>query len=115
MGIFGRKNEEDYDEEDGFREEEELKDRKLTRKFKDLKPENKKKRKEPPKPWGRRERITLLIIILMTVLISGILTLTSESKRFLNLPKLNFSFPKINFGSLNFFKEETITIKKSGN
>jgi hypothetical protein len=52
MGLFGRKNEEEFDEEEGFSEEEELKDRKLTRKFRDLKSENRRKRKEPPKPWG---------------------------------------------------------------
>lgn len=115
MGIFGRKNEDDYDEEEGFREEEELKDRRLTRKFRDLKPENKKKRKEPPKPWGKRERVTLLIVILTTIIISGILTLTSGRGKFFNFSGFNFSLPKADFSSFNLFKEETITIKKSGN
>lgn len=55
MGLFGKNKEEEFDEEEGFNEEEDLQDRKLTRKFKDLNPENKKRRKEPPKPWGKRK------------------------------------------------------------
>ncbi len=93
MAIFGRNREEDY--EDNSR-------------LKDLKPENKKKRKEPPKPWGKRERYLVLIAFLSTVLISGILALTARDYKFPGLPRLKFS--GFNLGSP--FREETITIGK---
>lgn len=114
MALFGRnKDEEEFDDEELI--DEEKNDRKLTRKFRDLKPENKKKRKEPPKPWGKRERLMLLTIILATVIISGILTLTSENKKFFNFSGFNFRFPNVDLSSFNPFKAETITIKKGGN
>ncbi|QQG41791.1 MAG: hypothetical protein HYV90_00560 [Candidatus Woesebacteria bacterium] len=116
MALFGRKkDEEEFDDDPSNAYASEGKGEFSRRRLRDLKPENRKKRKEPPKPWGKRERLTLLIVILATVIISGILTFTSEGKGQLNLPKPNFSLPKMNFDSLNFFKEETITIKKSGN
>jgi len=49
--------------------------------FRDLKPENKRRRKEPPKPWGRPERLTVLIVILITVLTSVILTFYIEGDK----------------------------------
>ena len=67
MSIF-RKKEEDFDEEEEFEE------RKFSRKkIKDLKPENKKKRKEIPKPWGRKERYLILGTVLGSVAASIIL------------------------------------------
>jgi len=56
MAIFGKK-EDEFEEEEDFRS-----GRKITRKFKDLNPENKKRRKEPPKPWGKKERLIVLIV-----------------------------------------------------
>lgn len=124
MALFGKKKEEldEYEDEDGLVEEE-RQDRKLTRKFKDLKNENKKKRKEPPKPWGKVERLIVLVVLVITILISGGLYLISRPNlQFVNNPGLsnnnlqintkNFQFPKINFDSLNIFKEETIEIRK---
>src|SRR6266542_806498 len=46
--------------------------------FKDLKPENKKKRKEPPKVWGRKERLFVLIALILTAGGSGFLALSSR-------------------------------------
>ncbi|HKB88708.1 MAG TPA: hypothetical protein VKC53_03610 [Patescibacteria group bacterium] len=109
LGI-GKKKEEDFDEEDGFTEEEELQDRKLTRKFKDLSPENKKKRKEPPKPWGKKERLIILIAMLITILISGILFLMSNNNFQFKIDNLQISKP--DFSHFNIFKEETIEIRK---
>jgi hypothetical protein len=112
MALFGRNKDEDedgeYEDEDELIEEE-RQDRKLTRKFKDLKRENRKKRKEPPKPWGKKERLTILIIIISTVLIAGILAVSNQAHITFNFAKPSFSF---DFSKLNPFKEETITIQK---
>jgi hypothetical protein len=108
MALFGRKKEEDeFDEEEGFSEEEELKDRKLTRKFRDLNPENKRKRKEPPKPWGKKERIVVIAVLLTTIIISAVLALGAKGEGI----HLNIGMPRINLDFLNIFKEKTIIIK----
>lgn len=106
MGLFKRKEDEDFDEEEGFSEEEELRDRKLTRKFKDLKPENKKRRKDPPKPWGKGERLTILIFFLVTTLLAAGMFLFSHDFKFPGLPKI--SFGKLNLK--NPFGEEIIQV-----
>jgi len=104
MGIFGKK-------EDEFeRQKDSPEGRKITRKLKDLNPENKKKRKEPPKPWGRKERIIVLVALLATTIISAILLFENSFRLYGG----NFGFTgiKINLGSINIFKGETIVIKK---
>jgi beta-lactamase class A len=106
MGIFGKSKEEEIDEEEGFSEEEELQDRKLTRKFRDLNPENKKKRKEPPKPWGKKERFTVLGFFLVTTILAAVMFLFSHDFKFPGLPKI--SFKEINL--TNPFAEEVIQI-----
>ena len=107
MAIFGRNKDEDT--EDEF-EEEEQSNRKFTKKFKDLKPENKKQRKEPPKPWGKKERLIILITLFATVIISAILSLYNTSG--FKFSNLNLKPHKINLDSLNIFKGETIIINK---
>ena len=99
MALFGKKADSAEEIED-FKE-----GRKITGKLKDLRPENKKKRKEPPKPWGKKERILVLAVLIATTAISAILLLR-------NLRGVNFHFPKINIDSLNIFRGETITIEK---
>lgn len=84
--------------------------RKITKGLKDLKPENKKKRKEPPKPWGKRERFIVLAVLLATTIISAILLFGDSIKS--NLGKINFNLPKIDLSSINIFKGETIEIRK---
>lgn len=107
MGLFGKNKEEEFeDEEDGFSEEDEFQDRKLTRKFRDLKPENNRKRKEPPKPWGKKERFTVLGFFVVTSLIAAFMLLFSSDLKFPNLPKISFS--GINFK--NPFREEVIEL-----
>jgi beta-lactamase class A len=106
MGLFGNKKEEEYEDEEGFSEEEEYRDRKLTRKFKDLNPENKRKRKEPPKPWGKSERLTVLIFFLITTLLATGMFLFSHDFKLPGLPKI--SFKNINMG--NPFGEEIIQV-----
>lgn len=102
MSIFQKKKEKDYDYED--EEFEEHEDRRPNpRKFKDLKPENKKKRKEPPKPWGRPERLTVLITVLITILTAGILSLSARNFKLPGLPRI--SLPSFNWGEDTFYIE----------
>jgi hypothetical protein len=111
MGLFGRKKEEEeFDEEEGFSEEEELNDRKLTRKFKDLNPKDKKKRKEPPKPWGKKERILVLGFFLVTTILALGMYIASHNFKFAELPKI--SIPDINLR--NPFGEEVIKVGGNG-
>ena len=71
--------------------------------FKDLKPENKRRRKEPPKPWGRPERLTVLIVIIITVLTSAILSLSARNFKLPGLPRI--SLPSFNWGEDTFYIE----------
>lgn len=116
MAFFNRKQEEEYEDEDELIIDEEKDNRKFTRKLKDLNSENKKKRIEPPKPWGKKERLLVLIFMAGTILVSGILYLMSHSD--LESPNIdfqsikNFQLPRLNFSFPNIFKEETIEIYK---
>lgn len=74
--------------------------------FKDLKPENKKKRKAPPKPWGKKERIIVLIVLLLTAGTSGFLALSSREWKVAGLPRIEA--PKI---EAPFIGEEKIVIE----
>jgi hypothetical protein len=107
MALFGRDKNEEYEDEDEFSEEEGGEDRKLTKKFRDLNPKNKRKRKEPPKPWGKKERVIVLVILLVTVIISAVLAIGARGGS-----RFRFSLPKFNINSLNIFKEETIIVGK---
>lgn len=112
MALFSRNENEDeeYEDEEELDLEEERQDRKFTRKFKDLKSQNKKKRKEPPKPWGKKERFMVLAIMAATIIIASALAIIARGANFSGFSKL--ALPKIDFPSLNFFKEETIIIQK---
>lgn len=74
--------------------------------FKDLKPEHRRKRKEPTLSWGKKERAFILVIFLGTVLVSGLLALSAGNYKFSGLAKI--SFPKLSLNGL--FKGETIVI-----
>ena len=106
MALFGRNNEED-EELDEELEAEKKENRKLTKKLKDLNPKNKKKRKEPVKPWGKKERMIVLVALIATAFVSLMLMITATGG-------VNFhaSFPKLSFPSLNMFGEETIVLEK---
>ncbi len=60
-------------------------------------------RELPPKPWGRKERMVVLLVFLITALASGVLALYASGFK---LPK----FPKISLPS--FSLEQTYTITK---
>ncbi|MGA2910543.1 MAG: hypothetical protein ABSE04_01940 [Candidatus Microgenomates bacterium] len=104
MALF-KKNEE-YEDDSDFDEVEEKGNRKFTKNFKDLSPKNRRKRKEPSKPWGKKERLVVLIFLLLSVIVSAGLAL-GIGKGWNGL-----KFPSFNFSSLNIFKEQTIIIEK---
>jgi beta-lactamase class A len=107
MGLFGRK-----DEDEEFEDmEEELEDREEPfRKIKDLRPENKRRRKEPPRPWDKKDRAIVLGVLVVTVLISGVLALSARDYKLPGLPRARIAIPNIN---LNFLGEKTIIIGNS--
>lgn len=107
MALFGRKKDEEFEDEDEFDEEIGRGDRKFTKNFRDLKPQNKRKRKEPPKPWGKKERVIVLTVLVVTVIVSAILAFGAANKNTLRL-----NIPKFDINSLNIFKEETIIVGK---
>lgn len=96
MKLFGRNEEED--DEDILEEEEEEEKKPL--KIKDLKPENKRKRKEPPKPWGSKERYLVFGVFLITILIAAILAASARNWKLPNLPRFAFSFPQFSSGTI---------------
>ena len=109
MGIFNRKRDDDL-EEDLVQEE--------PRKIRDLKPENRKARKDLPagrqdrlKPWGVKERLVILITLLITVLTSAFLSLSARNFKLPNLPKLSFSFDLFD----KLFEDQVIVVGKKGN
>lgn len=101
MAIFGREESEDYPDVEKRRLGKSI----PTRAFKDLNPENKKKRREPTKPWGKRERLFVFFILLATVILSGFLALWGRDYKLPGFPKLSFGLP------LFSFKGETIIIE----
>ncbi len=114
MAIFGKKRgrDDEFNDEEALVEEEEKEDRKLTKKFKDLKKGNRKKRKEPPKPWGRKERVIVLVAVLATILIAIFLAFSSDVSFSGRFSGLGISFSSFDFNSLNPFREQTIIIEK---
>lgn len=100
MPFFRREKQEDEEYE-----EESLPKTPRAKEFKDLISQHKKARKEPPKPWGRRERILVLVVLFLTVAASIALAASSRGWKLPGLPRLKLP-------SLSFFKEETIIIEK---
>ncbi len=108
-----RKEDEDFDDEEDELDDEdseaEGKSRKKTLKskdFKDLNPKDRKARKEPAKPWGRKERLLVLFVIILTAGISAYLSLIATGWKFSDI----LDFSKTSFSVSNLFKEEVIVI-----
>lgn len=101
MGLFKKKEEE-------FEEVEELDFPK--KKIKDLNPQNKRARKEPIKPWGKFERMFVLIVLLLTVVSSGLLALSARNFKLPQMPRLKL--PELS--EFNLFKEQTIVVGNKG-
>lgn len=88
LGLGKKKKVEEQDE---IEEEVKPKRRKITKKveeIKDLQPKNKKNRKEPPKPWGKGERILVLSLIFGTAAVAAVLGLSSRSWKLPGLPRI---------------------------
>ncbi len=105
MRLFGEK--EEFDEE--LDEEELERNFPSNRSFKDLKLENRKKRREPPFVWGRKERFVLLFVLFVTIFSSGVLAASARDWKFPGFPRIKVSSLSLS-SSLNPFKEETIII-----
>jgi hypothetical protein len=105
-----RDRREEYEEEDDEIEDREERQKKLFRNkdFRDLNPKDKKARREPKKPWGKKERLLVLVTILLTAGLSAFLYLSSRG--LLKTPDFSeIRSPKINVPNLG---EETIIYKK---
>lgn len=90
MALF-RRNDKEKEELERLREELRERDEKKLpsrKKFKDLAPQNKKKRKEPPKPWGRVERLIIVGFLGGSILVAGILALSARDWKLPGLPRL---------------------------
>ena len=107
MALFGRNEDEENLEDDPTSLEASRGNDFSKRQFRDLNPKNKKRRKEPPKPWGKKERVTVLIVLLFTVIVSAILVFGAKSGG-----QIRLNLPKIDLNSLNIFKEQTIIVGK---
>lgn len=117
MGLFGRKKsrEDDYDDPEDFEREFEQRKRdlrgnlKFKKKLKDLNPDNRRTRKTPQKPWGKKERLLVLAIFASSTLVAGFLAISSRGFKLPNFPSLNIK--DLNFSSFNPFREQTITTR----
>lgn len=91
LGIGKKKKVEEEDFEELEQKKLPLKKRKLKKEseeLKDLNPKNKSKRKEPPKPWGKSERILVLSLAFGTAAVAAVLGLSSRSWKLPGLPRL---------------------------
>ncbi len=114
MAIFSRnKDEEDFGPDEKLREKEDKSDRKLSKKFKDLNPKNKRKRKEPPKPWGKRERISVAAMLILTTLGAATLAFSAKGNKLPGIPRISLKFSGFDVG--NPFGEKTFEIGQTGN
>lgn len=84
------------------KDQEEVEENAKSKEVKKASPKEKKVRKVPAKPWGKKERILVLVVLIFTVGTSAILALSARSWKLPGLPKI----------SLPSFKTETIVIEK---
>jgi beta-lactamase class A len=113
MVLFGKKKKEI--EEEGL---EKFSSKKLpqNKKFRDLYPESKRKRKEPPKPWGKKERWLVFLVLAVTAGTSALLSLSARGWKLPGLPKLSKpSLENIPFGEQTIVIEGNKTKQKSAN
>lgn len=108
MAIFS-KNKNENSGEDSL---DNKKDLKLRKNLRDLEPKNKKKRKEPPKPWGKKERWSVLILLVITTLVSGMFAFSARENKLPDLPR--FGIDLSNFNLKNPFGESIIEIGQPG-
>lgn len=102
MAIFGKRKEEEFESEDEFEEQ----PRKISR----LRFKNRKTKNEPIKLWGKKERLSILLVLMATLLISGFLALSARNFKLAKLPRLSL----INIDNLNPFKKQIIVVENMG-
>lgn len=108
-----RRRQEDYEEDGGFEdgsEEGGNGHQKLFRKkdFRDLNPQDKKRRSEPKKPWGKKERLMVLLTILITAGVSLALYISAIGFKTPKAPDIKL--PRVS--TPNLFGEETVIYNK---
>jgi len=102
MGIFGKKKikDEENEQTDFEKKDGEVSNGKGARKLKDLNPGNKKRRKEPIRPWNNLDRIVLLFLILVTFGTSFYFAIAAKG----------FKFPRL-IPNINPFSDRTIVLR----
>jgi beta-lactamase class A len=88
MSIFKRAVEEELDLSDEEMDDEEKEGSLRRKKIRDLKPENKKKRKEPTKPWTKKERFLILYVLAGSIFLALILFASARGWKLPGLPKI---------------------------
>jgi len=84
------------------KDQEEFEEKGKSKEVKKSVPKEKKERKQPTKPWGKKERVLVLVVLIFSVGTSAILALFARSWKLPGLPKI----------SLPTFKTKTIVIEK---
>jgi beta-lactamase class A len=97
MGIFGKLRKE--------QKEETISGRKTSLEKKETK--KRKKKTQEKKPWGKKERYLVLVVLLITIVFSGLLALSARSWK---LPGL----PRVKIPDFSLFESEKIIIEKDG-
>lgn len=105
MSIFKKAAEEELDFNDEEMEEEDRDGSLRRKKIRDLKPENKKKRKEPPKPWTKKERLLILYALVGSIFVALLLFASARGWKLPGLPKIK----------LPSFESKTIIITANKN
>lgn len=104
MGIFKKKKKNDEDESDV-----EIEEKPIKKISKSTEP----KKKKTPKPWGKKERYYVLVVFIVTVMMSGILSLRSRNWKLPGIPRIspssiNLSIPRLSLG------EQKIVLGRNG-
>ena len=76
MQLFWKKKKEEKDEEISFSDG-------LVEKSK-----RGRKKKEPPRPWGGKERILVFLVIFLTIGVSSVLSLNARSWKLPGMPRI---------------------------
>lgn len=90
MSIFKKAAEEEMDLTDEEMEEEDRDGTLRRKRIKDLKPENRKKRKEPPKPWTKKERLLIFYVLAGSIFFSLLLFASARGWKLPGLPKIKW-------------------------
>ncbi len=106
FGLGKKRREELEDYQEDILENEEKLNLPARRKFRDLNPESRKRRKEPIKPWTKKERLLVLSLLALTIISSAIFGLLARDWKLPGLPKIKFS-------GLNLFSGEIVLVNNN--